>query len=59
MSARRTRTRSSVPLASNPFLSAYCLAAVSSERYFAEDYSVAATAAVTGAVIEETNEASY
>lgn len=45
--------RSSVPLASNLFLSAYCLAVVSPECYFVEDYSVAVTA-VSGAAIEET-----
>lgn len=52
MFARRTRMRSSVLLASNPFLSAYCLVVVNSERYFAGDYSAAVTA-VSGAAIKE------
>lgn len=46
MSGRRTHTLSSVLLASNLFLSAYCPAA-GSERYFVEDYF--AVAAVFGA----------
>jgi len=37
MSERKTHTLSSVLLASNLFLSAYCPAA-GSERYFVEDY---------------------
>jgi hypothetical protein len=37
MSGRKTHTLSSVLLASNLFLSAYCPAA-GSERYFVEDY---------------------
>lgn len=49
MSGRRTHTLSSVLLASNLFLSAYCPAA-GSERYFVEDYF--AVAAVFGAEIQ-------
>lgn len=49
MSGRRTHTLSSVLLASNLFLSAYCLAA-SSERYFVEDCF--AVVAVFGAEIQ-------
>lgn len=49
MSGRRTHTLSSVLLASNLFLSAYCPAA-DSERYFVEDYF--AVSAVSGAEIQ-------
>lgn len=52
-SARRTHMRSSAPLALNLFPSAYCLAVVSSARYFVEDYFVVVTAAVSGAANEE------
>lgn len=49
-SGRRTRTLSSVPLASNLFLLSACCPAADSERYFVEDYF--AVAAVFGAEIQ-------